>query len=72
MTASKDGKDEALFGCAALLVIFLVIAPALIGWKWYRAGVQQSIYVRQGIEMSQWEVFLGMEPAEKVIQVREK
>jgi hypothetical protein len=38
---------------------------------WYRAGVQARIYERQGIKMTQWEVFMGAEPAEKVIQVPE-
>ncbi len=72
MTASKDGKDEALFGCVVSLAMILAILAGGMGWKWYRAGIQAAIYEGQGIGMSQWEVFVGAEPAEKVIQVREK
>lgn len=59
-------------GCMVLLLlgVIAVILIGAAGWEWYRAGVQQAVYARQGIIMSQWEVFIGMEPAERVIQVK--
>lgn len=38
-------------------------------WGWYRAGVQKRVYDRQGIQMTQWEVFVGAEPAQKNIHI---
>lgn len=56
-----------LIPLAMLGVIFL-----LLSWLfWYRAGMQAKLYKRQGIEISQWEVFMGVEPAERVIQIKE-
>lgn len=59
----------------ALVVMFgilgLVVALG-IWWIWYVAGVQVEVYRRQGITMTRWEVFVGAEPAERVVQVKER
>ena len=52
----------------ALTVGFVLTATAL---SWYRAGAQSRHYERQGIHLSQWDCFIGVKPAEKVIQIRE-
>lgn len=50
--------------CLLLLGLFL--------WgNWYYCGVQSQVYKRQGIEISQWELFVGAKPKETVIQIRD-
>lgn len=60
-------------GC--LVVMFIgtvaIIFLSIFGFNWYKAGLQQKVYSRQNIEITQWEVFMGIEPAERVIQVKE-
>lgn len=63
-------NTEKFMGCGLLGLIALVLG-ACVCWGWYSAGVQQRIYSRQGIQMSQWEVFVGAEPAERVMQVKD-
>lgn len=58
-----DGWDVAIWGG-----ILGVIAAVLFGWGWYKAGVQQGVYQRQGVQMSRWEVFLGAKPVERYMQ----
>ena len=55
-----------------MLVLFIVIGiPALAASvQWYKAGVQADVYRREGIEMSQWDVFMGAKPAERAIQIK--
>lgn len=42
-----------------------------VGFSWYKAGLQSEVYHRQGIHITQWELFIGVNPAEKVIQIRQ-
>lgn len=48
--------------------IFLLLAVLAIsaGIAWYRAGVQQAVWSREGIELSRWEIMMGAEPKERV------
>lgn len=70
MSAKED-----LSGCfvqiMAYLFIGLIVFGPLAGWRWYKAGLQTAAYQRQGIVITRWEVFCGIEPAERVIQVRD-
>ncbi len=52
----------------------LVVAGLIFGlwFPWYQAGMQVAVYERQGIHMTQWEVYMGIQPAERVIQIKER
>lgn len=67
----KDFKSELLVSLLSLAALLAVVAGGL-AISWYRAGVQVGIYQRQGIVMSQWEVFCGARPAESVIQIKDR
>lgn len=63
-------KEDFILTCVFCAFVFALFAvPPTI--MWYKAGIQQRVYKRQNIEITQWEVFCGAEPAEKVIQVKE-
>lgn len=64
---SKEEKII-LYGLAVLTAITIVASAA---WGWYRAGEQAKQYERQGIHLSQWDVFIGVKPAEQVVQIKE-
>lgn len=50
---------------------FTFIIFGLVGcWSWYLAGVQSEVYKRQGVEMSQFECFVGAKPVERTINVK--
>ena len=57
-----------------LMVGFAILLAAIvwvsIGGKWYRAGAQAEVYRREGIEMTQWEVFIGVKPAERTVNLK--
>lgn len=58
-----------------ILFVLLVIGALFVGgffFGWYQAGMQARMYARQGIQITQWEVFIGVEPAERVVQIREE
>ena len=55
---------------AIIAAIIVLIAAIPIGFYWYKAGVQVEVYRRQGVEMTQWEVFLGAKPIERTIQLK--
>ncbi len=61
-------NDWVIVAIAALLVAVICVAGAAFGW--YQAGLQSAAYARQGIEISQWELFMGVSPAERVIQIK--
>ena len=49
----------------------VVVAGAVIGapmFAWYKAGLQVEVYRRQGVEMTQWEVFMGAKPVERYVK----
>ncbi len=62
----NDENHVRFFG----FVIFSLIIAAITAAYWYGAGVQARVYKRQGIEMSQWEVFMGAKPAERTINIK--
>ena len=66
---SSGNDDKASAGCFFVLMVMVIIVIA--GWKWYVVSRQTEIYHRQGIQISQWDVFIGVKPNEAVIQVRE-
>lgn len=61
----SDAANIALLLFAVLVVIALCLIPV------YRANLQADAYHRQGINISTWEVFMGVKPAETVIQIKE-
>ncbi len=63
-------SEKAIMAILGLFVVTLILAAA-IAWDWYRSGVQQRVWARQGIAMTQWEVFIGVDPAQKSITIRE-
>jgi hypothetical protein len=67
----KKDDTDAWLGLMSLVFVGLLLLSGT-GWRWYRAGAQAGIYRRQGIEMTQWECFMGLSPAEKVIQIKEE
>lgn len=54
-----------LIGVVGLFSAVIVGAAA---WGWYKAGIQQEVYRRQGVEMSRWEVYLGAKPVERYVK----
>ncbi len=66
----KDGNKPSLVALAVTGVIFVVIIAGSLLFSWYRAGQQVDQYQRQGIHISQWDTFIGVKPAEQVIQLR--
>lgn len=65
--SDRDGKGLATF--LGLVLGALLIAGG-VWWSWYRAGVQAEVYRREGVEMTQWEVYLGARPAERTVNVK--
>lgn len=59
-------KPEKIVAVAVVAVIALAAY-----WPWYKAGRQSEQYARQGITLSQWDCFIGVKPAEQVVQIRE-
>lgn len=49
--------------CAPLVglavVAMALIAIPVLGWQWYSAGVASRVLQRQGVQVTQWEVFVG-------------
>jgi len=41
-----------------------------VAWEWYVSGVKAEVYRREGIDMTQWEVFVGVKPLERTINVK--
>ena len=66
---TDERENGIIVGCC--LPIIAMILLACLGWKWYRAGVQSDVYQREGITISQWEVFVGSKPAERAIRIVE-
>jgi hypothetical protein len=54
-------------GFYAVLALGLFALLYYCGWQWYSAGMQRDVYKRQGVEMSRWEVFIGVKPVERSI-----
>ena len=65
---TNSNKGE---GCLVVigLILLLLVVSVITGWKWYTAGVQVEVYRRSGIEMSQWEVFIGAKPPERTLHI---
>lgn len=70
----KNQPNESGLGCLLLVaaIVFPTILASGIGISWYRSGIQSEVYRREGIELSQWEVFCGAKPAERQINIKEK
>lgn len=49
-----------------LLLVFIGLS-----WKWYQASVQCDVYERQGVSMTTWEVFIGVKPIERTINIKQ-
>ena len=66
----SDARARVLVSVCSLALLLLFIA-GVVAWGWYRAGVQQEVYRRQGVEMSQWEVYMGAKPIERRLITKE-
>lgn len=64
-------RQERLFLASLICAVALLIGPGL-AIRWYRSGMQQAVYARQGIEMTRWEIFIGCEPDERQIHFAEE
>jgi hypothetical protein len=65
-----DSKSD--IGVAILSFGFLAMIFGCGGCvSWYRAGVQQDVYRRSGIEMTQWEIFIGAKTPERAIRIED-
>jgi hypothetical protein len=53
------------------VLIFIFMVGGAAAWHWYKAGLQSRAYARQGIVLSQWECFMGVEPAVRSINIKE-
>lgn len=56
--------------CWIVITVLVLLVAGILSIEWIRAGVQAGVYRRQGIEMSQLEVFLGAKPAERIINIK--
>ena len=66
-----NNDDKA--GCIVNLFVLLLLAILILGssfWSWYKAGIQSDLWKREGIEITQWEVFLGAKPAQRLIEIK--
>ena len=59
-------RTEKLVAAGAVLSVAAVFAAAL-SLGWYQSGLQADVYRRQGVEMTQWEVFCGAQPVERYV-----
>jgi hypothetical protein len=67
MSNRRRGSADEAIGLVVLFFLLLIITPFALGFKYYRAGVQQEVYHRQGVEMSRSEIFWGAQPAERAM-----
>ena len=58
-------SDSRIISSSAAL--FIAALAGFAAFAWYQAGVQADVYRRQGVEMTQWEVLIGCQPAERQI-----
>lgn len=65
----KTNRDTIYFSLVVAGFVLIVILG--IWGHWYRAGLQAEVYRREGIEMTQWEVFMGSKPAERSINLKQ-
>ncbi len=60
-----------VFMCVCVLILtYIIVVGVLLGW--YKAGVQTAVYERQGVHMTQFEVFIGAKPITRNMVVTEK
>jgi hypothetical protein len=60
-----SADKDALTTCGVVVGAIAVILAIAFGVNWYKAGVQQEVYRRQGCEMSRWEIMLGAKPIDR-------
>jgi hypothetical protein len=60
-------RIESIFAIAILIafIVFAIVGPI------YACNRQVEIYRQQGIEISAFDVFMGVRPNEHVIQIKE-
>ena len=62
-------KDFFTYLSVPIIMILLVLSFGAV-ITWYKAGVQQAVYARQGIHMTRAELFWGAKPAERTITIK--
>jgi hypothetical protein len=61
-------QKEILTIIAAFFVIGILLMAGSVWLGWYQSGLQAEVYRRAGVEMTQWEVFCGVKPPDRVIR----
>lgn len=51
------------------ITIIVGFAALVVWYSWYIAGLQAAVYRRQGIDVTQWELFNGAKPAERAYRM---
>ncbi len=46
-----------------MVLLFLAFFAAIAAGVWYWTGRQQAVYAQQGVEMSRFDILIGVRPA---------
>lgn len=58
---TKENRNYLLVWILSVLVVIGI----LLGCNWYSASVKASVWRRQGVDITTWEVFVGATPVER-------
>lgn len=64
-------RSDTVAGLVLCAFVFVVVG-GLASIHWYCSGLQSEVYKREGIEISQWECYWGVKPAEWSIHFRQE
>lgn len=64
-------SDKLFFGFIAAITLVVLTTPLFVAYlSWYRAGIQREVWQREGINLTQWEIFVGARPLERNIHIK--
>lgn len=63
-------RKQDVTGAVIIIIFFSIICLFLVGLRYYRAGLQAEVCKRQGIEMTTWELFMGVKPIERSVIIK--
>lgn len=68
ITPPKNENPDAELTRIVGACVFVALTLCLVAvWHWYWSAVQREVYRRQGVYMTQWEVFIGAEPVQRYV-----